>query len=117
MKSSGPFCELVGGAQEEGAVLRITGLIETKHGKLVARGRAGAVQQVFNRSAKGIGNAADVAAELAGAIGLPLSDGAAADLAGGCKFILSEAPGAPQGTDAGADRRLILHANTMAGHF
>jgi len=103
----------VGGSQEEGTIFRIAGLVEAEHGKLVASGRTVTVEEMFDRGAERIGDAADVATELAGTIGLPLGNGAAADLAGGREFILREAPGAAQGANAGADGWLMFHGDSM----
>ncbi len=68
------------------------------------------MEQMFDRRAKGIGDAADVAAQLSGPVGFPLGNGAAAHLAGGRQFVLSEAPGVPEGTYPGADRVFVFHA-------
>ncbi len=98
--------EFVGGAQEEGAVFGVAGLVEAEHGEFVAgggRGWVGALDEMFDGGAEGIGDAGDVAAQLAGTVGFPLGDGAAADVAGGGELILSHAAGAAEGADSGAD--------------
>ncbi len=93
----------MGGAEEEGAVFGVAGLIEAKHGQFVAGGGGAAVQQVLDGAAEGVGDAADIFAELAGAVGFPLRDCAAADIAGGGEGILGEASRAPELAYAGAD--------------
>ncbi len=109
--------ELVGGAQEEGAVFRVAGLVEAEHGKLVAGGASrllGALEQVFHRRAQRGGDAGDVTAELAGAVRLPLGDRAAADAARCGQFVLCEAPGAPERAYACAYCRVFLHQGRIA---
>ncbi len=96
----------MGGAQEEGAIVGVAGLVEAEHGEFVAGGGGGgigALDEMFDGGTEGIGDSGDVAAELAGAVGFPLGDGAAADIAGGGEIILSHAAGAAQGADSGAD--------------
>ncbi len=98
--------EFVGCAQEEGAVFGVAGLVEAEHGQFVAGGGGGgvgALDEMFDGGAEGIGDSGDVAAELAGAVGFPLGDGAAADVAGGGEIILCHAAGAAEGADACAD--------------
>ena len=91
-------------SQQESAVFGVAGLVEAEHGQLVAGGGSAAVENMFDRGAEGVGDAADVFAELAGAVGFPLGDGAAADVAGGGELVLREAVGAAEFFDAGADR-------------
>ncbi len=100
--------------QEEGSIFRVTGPVEAQHGQFVTSLRYTAVQEIFDRGAERIRDAADVAAELAGAIGFPLSDGAAADLAGRGQLILSEATCAAQSTDPRTNCRLIVHWRNMS---
>jgi hypothetical protein len=97
--------QFVGCSEEEGAVFRVAGLVEAEHGEFVAGGGGVAVEEMFDRDAEGVGDAADVFAELAGAVGFPLGDGAAADVAGGGELELGEAAGAAEFADARADGR------------
>ena len=96
-------CQFVGGAEQEGAVFRVAGLVETEHSEFVAGGGGAAVEEMLDGAAESVGDSADVLAELAGAVGFPLGDGAAADVAGGGKVLLGEAAGAAEFADAGAD--------------
>ena len=59
---------------------------------------------MFDRRIERCGDAGDVLTELAGPVGFPLCDGAAADAAGDSQGVLREAAGAAESTDAGADR-------------
>ncbi len=99
--------ELASGAEEEGPILGVAVAVEAQDRHFIA-GEAGvqtlAVEEVFDGDVERAGDARDVAAELAGAIGLPLGDGAAADIAGGGELILGESAGEPAGADSGADR-------------
>ncbi len=99
--------------QQEGAILGVAGLIEPEHGEFVAGGSGAAVEEVLDGAAEGVGDAADVVAQLAGAVGFPLGYGAAAYFAGGGELILGEAAGAPQLADAHADggERLVHRAS------
>lgn len=109
--------ELVGGSQEKGAIFRIAGAIEAQEGEFVAGGGHGgrrALQEVFDRDVQRFGDSGDVTAELAGAVGLPLGDGAAGDATGQSEVVLCEAAGAAEGADAGADRFwLVFHAHKL----
>ena len=84
--------ELVGGAQQKGPVLGVAGSVEPDHGKLVARRcghRIAALQQMFDRCVQRSRYTADVAAELAGPVRLPLRYRTPANIAGGRKLVLS----------------------------
>jgi len=58
---------------------------------------------MLHRGGQGVCDAGDIAAELAGAVGFPLSDGAAADVAGSGQLVLRHAAGETEGADAKAD--------------
>jgi hypothetical protein len=108
----------MGRAQQEGAIFGIAGLVEAEHGELVAGGGGAAVQEMLDRAAEGIGNAADIFPELTRAIGFPLGDSAAAHVAGGGQGILGESSGATQFTNphAYAGGRLF-HGVSMGEYF
>ncbi len=98
--------QFAGGAQEEAAVLGGAFAVEAEHGEFVTGEVAvtgGAIQQIGNGGGECGGDAADIAAQLAGAVGFPLRDRASADLAEGGELILGEAPGLAELADAAAD--------------
>ena len=65
---------------------------------------------MLDRTAESVGNAADVLAELAGTVGLPLGDCASANVARDCQFILGKTAGASQSPNPGTDTgRGLLH--------
>jgi hypothetical protein len=62
-----------------------------------------ALQNVFDGGGQCVGDAGYVAAQLAGAIGFPLGDGAAANVAGDGQLILRHPSIEAEGADSGAD--------------
>ena len=99
-------CQFARGAQQEAAVFGVAGAIEAEQCQFVTGElalRASALEQEFHRGAEGAGDAGEVAAQLAGAIGFPLGDGAAADIELGGQLILGKATGEAQAAYAGAD--------------
>ncbi len=110
--------QFMGCTQKKGSVLRIAGLIQPEHCQFVASGRGAAVEEMLDGAAEGVGDSADVFAELAGAVGFPLGDGATADIAGGGEFELREAAGAAEFTNAQADGGgAVVHAASMRELF
>ncbi len=106
--------QFMGGTEKKSAVLRVAGLVEPEHCQFVAGGRGAAVEEMLDGAAEGVGDSADVFAELAGAVGFPLGDGATADIAGGGEFELREAAGAAEFTNAQADGGgAIVHGASM----
>ncbi len=110
----GSLCQFVGGSQQKCLIFWVAGLIEAEHCQLVACGLVAAMQQIFDRGAEGVRDATDIAAQLAGAVGLPLGDGASADITSGCQFILGETACAAESADACADGWLVFHQESMS---
>jgi hypothetical protein len=65
--------------------------------------RLAAIEEKLDRRVESFGDPGDVAAQLAGTVGFPLSDGTAADAAGGGQAILGHVALLAQGADALAD--------------
>ncbi len=98
--------ELAGCSQQEGAIIWFADAVEAEHGELVTldcRIFAAPGEQGFDRYPEGGGDDGDIFAQLAGPIGFPLGDCAAADAAGHGELILGDGAIVAQGADAGAD--------------
>lgn len=126
LRGAGKASEADGGADQQGAVIGRAVAVGTQQCHFVAKQRQWRAagfrltgEQVGRAGAEEAGDARQVAADLAGAAGLPLGDGAPGDADGARQLVLGEALGEAGGADAGAELGgwWIGHANDIGEEF